>query len=124
MTLPADDWKEWVDLAIAAQVGPLLARLDGMDTALVLGRETLTSRLEHANGLIAQMREKERDFARQETVTELGRRIEQLEQYRSSLEGDTLGSRRGSQPLTLVAMMFVGAAIASAVSYLAARIAG
>jgi len=54
--------------------------------------EALTLRMDHANGLIAQMKEREKETVRIEIVAALEKRIDMLEGYREHTMGRSMGS--------------------------------
>jgi hypothetical protein len=102
-----------VDVArISAQME---ARFESNAQAVARASEALTIRLDHSNGLIAQMREQAQQFATRSEVGDIARRIEALERVRSANEG----YGRGGENLKVIILLIVGALI----SFLATKLA-
>lgn len=110
--------KEYVDVSVKALQDQVEARLDAADKAVELGHQTLTVRLEHANGAFAQMREQSADFARKPELSALAQRIEALERSRSRHEG----AGEGRQPLVSMGMVAATSIISAIVAFAAAKL--
>ena len=82
--------------------------------AVRVASDALTIRLEHANGLIAQMRDQAAEFARrQEVDAEILRLREDLKEVQAR-QAEDLGVGRGKERLSQILMLIVGAAISVA----------
>jgi len=110
--------KEWTELRVQHAEKTAEARSSAADAAVAIASSQLTIRLDHANGLIAQMKEQAQEFARRAEVDlaqeGIKARLETLERSRASAEG----REKGGERLTQIAMIIVGAVVGYLVSKL------
>lgn len=114
--------KEWTKLLVDGVQRDLDLRFRAAEDAVKIASTALSIRLDHANGLIAQMKEQNQEFPRSREVNiafdGIRDRIAALERFHAANEGQ----QKGGERLNQVVMLIVGAAISLGATVLALKL--